>query len=408
MLVVQKFGGSSVATNERIFNVARQVVATYNQGHRVVVVLSAMGKTTNHLIEQAKSIHPNPTQRELDVLLATGEQVSCALMTMALHSLGVPAVSLTARQVSVATSSEHGNARIHHIHTHRINYELDKRHIVVVTGFQGADRHGNITTLGRGGSDTTAVATACALGADLCEIYTDVEGVYTADPNEIPTAIKLSEISYDEMLELASLGAKVLHNRSVEIAKKYNLNLVVRSSLSDAPGTVIKEKTTMEKMLITGITTDKGVAKITVAGFADTPGTAFKLFSLISSKNIGVDVIVQTQARRDGSNDISFTVASQDLKETLAVLEANKDYLGYKEIITLDSLVKLSVVGAGMISTPGIATAMFEALYDIGVNIEVITTSEIKISVLIDADMAKVAAASVHERLIERNMNLFH
>ena len=408
MLVVQKFGGSSVATNERILSVAKRVIETYNQGHRVVVVLSAMGKTTNGLIEQARAINPNHSQRELDVLLATGEQVSCALMAMALNSLGAPAISLTARQVSIATNSDHGNARIHHIHTHRINYELDKRNIVVVTGFQGADRHGDITTLGRGGSDTTAVAVACALGADLCEIYTDVEGVYTADPNQIPGAIKLNEISYDEMLELATLGAKVLHNRSVEIAKKYNLNLVVRSSLSDTPGTVIKEKTTMEKMLIAGITSDKDVAKVTVIGFEDTPGAAFKLFSLISNKNIGVDVIVQTQARGDGSNDISFTVSQKDLAETIEILQANQDYLGYKEIMTLDNLVKLSVVGAGMISTPGIATAMFEALYDVGVNIEVISTSEIKISVLIDADKAKVAAASVHERLIERNMDLLH
>ena len=404
MLIVQKFGGSSVATNDHIINAAKRVIETYNQGHSIVVVLSAMGKTTNSLIDQAKDINPNYTKRELDMLLSTGEQISCSLMAMAFHSLGFPAVSLNGGQVSILTSSDFGNARIQNIQTNRIKAELDKRNIVIVTGFQGVDRQGEITTLGRGGSDTTAVALACALGADMCEIYTDVDGVYTADPNLVENAKKLKEISYDEMLELASLGAKVLHNRSVEIAKKYNLHLVVRSSLTKEEGTIVKEKVDMEKMLISGVAIDRDVAKVTVMGVKDAPGLAFKIFSIISNKKIVVDIIVQTMGREEGRNDISFTVTRKDLNETLKALQENKEYLDYEDLSSTDKLVKLSIVGAGLASNPGLATAMFEALYDVGVNIEVISTSEIKISVLIEEDKSKIAANSVHQRLMERSL----
>ncbi|MCL1936060.1 MAG: aspartate kinase [Defluviitaleaceae bacterium] len=403
MLIVQKFGGSSLATNERIMNVAKRVANSYDSGNSIVVVLSAIGKTTNNLIDRAMSINKSCSKRELDMLLSTGEQQSCALMAMALHSLGYPAVSLNASQVSILSSSDFGNARIQNIQTNRIKSEIEKRNIVIITGFQGIDKNNEITTLGRGGSDTTAVAIACVLGANACEIYTDVDGVYTADPNLIENSIKLKEINYDEMLELTSLGAKVLHNRSVEIAKKYNLNIVVKSSLNNEEGTIIKEKANMEKMLISGVATDRDVAKITIHGLKDIPGLAFKIFSLISKRNIVVDIIVQSTLNED-SNDISFTVQKKDLKETISILEKNKDYLEYRDLTYTNNLVKLSIVGAGLASSPGLATAMFEALYDAHVNIQVISTSEIKISVLIDEDKEKIAAKSVHEKLIERSM----
>ena len=404
MLIVQKYGGSSVATSERIRAIALQIADAYKNNNALVVVLSAMGDTTDELIEQAVKINENYPKRELDMLISTGEQQSCALMAIAIHALGLPAVSLNGRQAGILSSGEFGNARIQNIQTSRIKQELDKRNIVIVTGFQGIDRNGEVTTLGRGGSDTTAVALASALGAKTCEIYTDVDGVYTADPNLVSDAIKLEEISYDEMLELASLGAKVLHSRSVEIAKKFNIKLVVKSSLTKGKGTIVREKT-MEKMLISGLAIDKDISKVTVVGIKDVPGMAFKLFSVIARKNIVVDLIVQTMGRGESSiKDISFTVPRKDTKTTMELLEKNKDYLGYESINYTNDLVKLSVVGAGMASNPGLAAIMFEALYDVGVNIEVISTSEIKISVLIEEDKAKLAANSVHSRLMEQSI----
>lgn len=404
MIIVQKFGGSSVATTERIMNVAKRIAENYHENKSLVVVLSAMGKTTNELIGQATSISSNAPKRELDMLLVTGEQQSCALMAIALQGLGYPAVSLNASQAGIISNNQFGNARIQNIDTGRIKQELSKKNIVVITGFQGIiEGNSDIATLGRGGSDTTAVAVACALGADTCEIYTDVDGIYTADPNVVPSAIKLEEINYDEMLELASLGAKVLHNRSVEIAKKYNLEIVVKSSLTRESGTIVKEKT-MEKMLVTGLAMDKDVSKITLVNVQHTPGIAYRLFSEIANKNIVVDIIVQTMGEAKNTRDISFTVPRKDLKEVMDLVEKNSSNLNYGSINYTNDLVKLSIVGAGMASNTGIASGMFEALYEEGINIEVISTSEIKISVLISEDKAEVAAKSVHKKLIENNI----
>lgn len=406
MVIVQKFGGTSLETNERIINVARRIVDTYNQGYSVVVVLSARGKTTNELISQAADINPNSPKRELDMLLSTGEQQSCALMAMAIHSLGYSAVSLNAVQAGIISSRDFGNARIKNIKTSRIEQELDRRNIVILTGFQGTSGNGEMATLGRGGSDTTAVAVAAALCANTCEIYTDVDGVYSADPNIVSTAVKLNEISYDEMLELASLGAKVLHSRSVELAKKYNIHLWVKSSLTNENGTIVKEST-VEKMLISGLAVDKNISKVTVVGIKDVPGAAFKLFSSIAKKNIVVDLIVQTMgSNKNNLKDISFTVPQKDIKETMKVLEENKAIFGCESISHTDHLVKLSVVGAGILSNPGLASGMFEALYDVGVNIEVISTSEIKISVLIAEEQSDLAARAVHEKLMQMSLDV--
>lgn len=397
-MIVQKFGGSSLATLEHIKNVAKIIEHTYKENHPLVVVLSAMGDTTDKLINLGTELNPRYSKREMDALLSTGEQVSVALMAVALHGYGLPAVSLNAAQAGIFAGGDFGNARIQKIVTERIKQELERKNIVVITGFQGINKYGDIATLGRGGSDTTAVAVACALGAEKCEIFTDVDGIYTADPNLVKTAEKLDEIGYDEMLELASMGAKVLHNRSVELAKKYNLNLVVKSSLQNNEGTVVKEKT-MEKMLMSGLAVDKNIAKITVIGMKDAPGIAFKLFSLIAKKNIIVDIIVQTLG---GSikKDIAFTVSTEDLPEALETLQKNQDFLAYENLHYTENLAKLSVVGAGMTSNPGVAAAMFEALYDAGINIKMISTSEIKISVLIKEEDAKQAANAVHDRLI--------
>ena len=320
MLIVKKFGGSSVADKERIFNVAKRCIEDYQKGNDVVVVLSAMGKTTDGLIAKAHEINPNPPKREMDMLLVTGEQMSVAYMAMAMASLGIPAVSLNAFQVAMHTTSAYTNSRLKRIDTERIRNELDAKKIVIVTGFQGVDRHDNYTTLGRGGSDTTAVALAAALHADACEIYTDVEGVYTADPRIVPNARKMSEVTYDEMLEFASLGAKVLHNRSVEMAKKYGVQLVVRSSLNYAEGTVVKEEAKMEKMVVSGVASDMNTARISVIGVKDEPGIAFKLFNYLAAKNINIDIILQSVAR-DGRRDIAFTVPKTELQEALAIIE---------------------------------------------------------------------------------------
>lgn len=375
MLVVKKFGGSSVADKEKIFHVARRCIEDYKKGNQVVVVLSAMGKTTDGLLAQAAEINPAAPKRELDMLLACGEQTSVALMAMAMSSLGVPAISLNAFQVAMHTTSAYGNARFKRIDSERIRNELDAGKIVIITGFQGINKYDDLTTLGRGGSDTTAVALAAALRADACEIYTDVEGVYTADPRIVPNAKKMKEISYDEMLELATLGAKVLHNRSVELAKKYGVPLVVRSSLNNAEGTMVKEDAEVERMLVSGVAVDKNVARIAIMGLKDEPGIAFKVFDLLAKHNIVVDVILQSIGR-DGSKDISFTVSRDDAQEAVEILEKNQKRLTIQKIEMDDTVAKVSVVGAGMQSNAGVAAGMFEALYNAGVNIRMIGTSE--------------------------------
>ena len=398
MLIVKKFGGTSVADKDRIFNVARRCIEDYKKGNDIVVVLSAMGKTTDVLISQAKEINPNPPKREMDMLFTVGEQTSVALMAMAMDALGVPAVSLNAFQVAMHTTSRYGNARLKRIDTERIRNELEARKIVIVTGFQGIDKMDNYTTLGRGGSDTTAVALAAALRADACEIYTDVDGVYTADPRNVKNAKKLDEITYDEMLDLASLGAGVLHNHSVEMAKKYGVQLVVRSSLNNSEGTVVKEETKMERMLVSGVACDKNTARIAVIGLQDQPGVAFKLFNHLANHNINVDVILQSVGR-DGTKDISFTVAKDDVEETLATLERHKNTSLICDKVDVDrNVAKVSVVGAGMISNPGVAATMFEAMFNENINIKMISTSEIRITVIIDENEADRAVKAVHDK----------
>ena len=387
MLIVQKYGGSSVANAERVFNVAKRIMRTRMEGNDVVVVLSAQGKTTDGLIAKAKEINAKPSRREMDMLLSTGEQQSVALMAMAISAIGGRAVSLNAAQVGIETTNTYSNARIRHINTERIENELDEGSIVLVTGFQGVNAIGDTTTLGRGGSDTSAVALAAALNADMCEIYTDVEGVYTADPRVVPDAVKLDEISYDEMLELASLGAKVLHSRSVEVAKKYNVKLVVRSSMSEAEGTEVKEDVKMERMLVSGVAADKKVSRISIMGINDEPGKAFEVFSLMAKEKVSVDIILQSTGA-DGKQNISFTIGEDDLDIALKALEKNKERLTAREIVHDENTAKLSIVGAGMATNPGVAAMFFEAMYDAGVNIQMISTSEIKITVL----MALMAA----------------
>lgn len=396
MLVVKKFGGSSVADKERIFNVARRCIEDYEKGNDVVVVLSAMGKTTDGLIAKAHEINPNPPKRELDMLLVTGEQVSVALMAMAMSSLGVPAVSLNAAQVVMHTSSAYGSAKLKRIDVERIRHELESRRIVIVTGFQGINKYDDFTTLGRGGSDTTAVALAAALHADVCEIYTDVEGVYTADPRVVPNARKLAEVSYDEMLEFASLGAKVLHNRSVEMAKKYGVKLMVLSSLTRAEGSIVKEETKVERTLISGVAADASVARISVLGVENKPGITFRVFNLLAKNHINVDIIIQS-VTEPGKKDISFTVAKTDLSDTMDLLRENRESLTAREIVSEEGVAKLSVIGAGMCSNPGVAAKMFEALYSADVNTEMIATSEIRITALIDERDVKRAMRAVHD-----------
>lgn len=397
MLIVQKYGGSSVADAERVFNVARRIMKTKAEGNQVVVVLSAQGKTTDGLIAKAKEINPRASRREMDMLLATGEQQSVALMAMAINALGGRAVSLNAVQVGIETTNTYSNARIRTIHTERIENELERSNVVLVTGFQGVNQLGDLTTLGRGGSDTSAVALAAALNADICEIYTDVEGVYTADPRVVPDAQKLDEISYDEMLELASLGAKVLHCRSVELAKKYNVKLVVRSSMTDAEGTEVKEDCKMERMLVGGVAADKNVSRISIMGIKDEPGKAFEIFSLMAKEKVSVDIILQSNGY-DGRQNISFTIGRDDLELALKALEKHKERLTAQEIVHDDSVAKLSIVGAGMASNPGVAAMFFEAMYDAGVNIQMISTSEIKITVLIAKDDIDAAMVAVHDK----------
>lgn len=396
MLVVKKFGGSSVADKDRIFNVARRCLEDYEKGNNIVMVLSAMGKTTDRLIAQAHEINPHPPKRELDMLMVTGEQISVSLMAMAFHSMGVPAVSLNAAQIRMQTTSAYGMAKLKRIDTERIHHELESRKIVIITGFQGINKYDDMTTLGRGGSDTTAVALAAALHADACEIYTDVDGVYTADPRIVPNARKLKEVSYDEMLEFASLGAKVLHNRSVEMAKKYGVQLVVLSSLTRAEGTVVKEGAKMERMLVSGVAADKNTARISVLGVKNEPGTAFKLFNLLAKNGINVDIIIQSIGR-GSSKDISFTVARTDLEDAVKLLNENKELITAQDIQFEETVSKISIIGAGMTSNPGVAAKMFEALYSANVNIKMIATSEIRITVLIDEVDTNRAMRVVHD-----------
>jgi len=400
MLIVQKYGGSSVANAERVLNVARRILESYRSGHKMVVVLSAQGDTTDDLLAKARALNPDPSKRELDMLLATGEQQSVALMALAIHKLGAPALSLNAVQVGIEATSQYGNARIKRIRPERITRALELNNIVIIAGFQGVNRYGDLTTLGRGASDTTAVALAAVLGADLCEIYSDVDGVYTADPRMVPNARKLPNISYDEMLELASMGAQVLHNRAVEMAKRHRVKLVLRSSWSEDEGTEIKEGSTMEKLLFSGLAVDKDVARISVMGLLDRPGIAFHIFSLLATQKISVDIILQT-AGSGKTKDISFTVVQADLDAVLKTLEANKEAIGYEAVTSDISLAKLSIIGAGMATNSGVASAMFEALYDCGVNINLISTSEIKITVLIDKEVAEQAARAIHDKFAQ-------
>ena len=398
-LIVQKFGGTSVKNTERIFNVARIVTETYAQGNDVIVVVSAQGDTTDDLIEKAAEINDKPSKREMDVLLSTGEQISISLLAMAIEKLGYPVKSLTGWQAGFLTDSTHGDSRIKRIDTERLTNEINKKNIIIVAGFQGINRYDDITTLGRGGSDTSAVAIAAAMHASVCQIYTDVDGVYTADPRHIKGAQKLDEITYDEMLELATLGAQVLHNRSVEMAKKYAVNLEVLSSLERVPGTQVKEAVKVEKMLIKGVTSDNNVARISVVGVPDQPGIAFKLFSLLGKNKINVDIILQSIGR-DNTKDISFTVSRAHKEQSLALLRDYADTVDAKDILCDDNISKVSVVGAGMQTHAGVAAKMFEALMDANINIQMISTSEIKISVLIDKKDSDKAVAAIHDAFI--------
>lgn len=398
-LIVQKYGGSSVRDAERVMNVASRIVEAYDAGNNVVVAVSAQGDTTDDLIEKAKEINPNASKREMDMLLATGEQISISLLAMAIEKIGRPVISLTGWQAGVATNSKYSHARIKTVNCTRIQNELDKRRIVIVAGFQGINKFDDITTLGRGGSDTSAVALAAALGADICEIYTDVDGVYTADPRFVKNAYKLDDISYDEMLELASLGANVLHNRSVEMAKKYHVKLAVKSSLNKTEGTYVKEVDKVEKMLVRGVTRDNDCARIALCGVEDTPGKAFQVFAVLSKKNIAVDLIIQSIGN-GGKKDISFTTSESDLEEALKLIEDNQDIIKADQINWTKDVSKVSIVGAGMVNNAGVATTMFEALYNVHININMIATSEIKISVLVDQKDAERAVVAIHDKFM--------
>jgi aspartate kinase len=399
-LIVQKYGGTSVANTERIRNVAARVARYHQQGDRVVVVVSAMSGVTDNLIRMAREVMPLPTEREMDVLLATGEQTTIALTAMALHALGLDAISMTGGQAGIVTDGVHTKAKIQNITPKRIHDLLHSRHVVIVAGFQGQTLDGLITTLGRGGSDLTAIALAAALQADLCQIYTDVDGVYTADPRIVPGARKLEEVSYDEMLELASLGAKVMQSRSVEFAKKFGVKFEVRSSLNDNPGTIVKEETkSMEDILIRGVSLDKNQAKVTLVSVPDQPGVAARIFKALGDAAINVDMIVQNISHGSGrpATDLSFTVDKPELLKARKVIDGLRAEVGFGETIADEQVGKLSVVGVGMKSHSGVAGKMFGSLASAGVNIGMISTSEIKISVVVDLDKAEAATRAVHE-----------
>ena len=399
-LIVQKFGGTSVRDRDRIFNVARIVANTRNAGNDVVVVVSAQGDTTDDLIQKAAEITSDPSEREMDMLLNSGEMISISLLAMALMEIGVPAVSLTGWQAGFQTDRAYSKARIKRLECERIESELARNRVVVVAGFQGLNKMEDLTTLGRGGSDTSAVAIAAALHADRCQIFTDVEGVYTADPRKLPNARKLEEITFDEMLELASLGAQVLNNRSVELAKKYNVELEVLSSLNPVPGTLVKEATkAMEGMMIKGVAKDEDVAVVTLVGVPDVPGTSFKVFSLLAQKKINVDIILQSTGR-DGNKDLIFTVPRSEAENTRKLLNENASRFGGSEVEIKTGVAKVSIVGAGMQSHFGVAAKMFEALSENQINIQMISTSEIKISVIIDQKDADRAVNAIHAAFI--------
>ncbi|MDU7339129.1 MAG: aspartate kinase [Clostridium sp.] len=396
-LIVQKFGGSSVANAERLRNVADIITKTYSQNNDVVVVVSAQGDTTDDLIAKAKEVNPRPSKREMDMLLTAGEQMSASLLAMTIEQMGFPVVSLLGWQAGFQTDTAYGSARIKRVVPDRIKKEIDKRNIVIVTGFQGVNRYNDMTTLGRGGSDTSAVAIAAVMHADLCQIYTDVEGVYTADPRKIPNAKKIDVISYDEMLELATLGAQVLNNRSVEMAKKYNIEMEVLSSYNRVPGTIVKEASKMEKMLISGIAKDNGVARVAIIGVPDRPGLAFKVFSKLSAKGVNVDIILQSIGR-NGTKDISFTISEDHLQAAMEVLTPYVEQIGASSVVYDEDVAKVSIVGAGMETHPGVAAMMFESLFESNINIQMISTSEIKISVLIERKDADKAVAAIHNK----------
>ena len=395
-----------MADADRVRNVASIVADTYKAGNDVVVVVSAQGDTTDDLLEKANEINPHASKRELDMLVTAGEQISASLLAMALEGMGMPVISLLGWQMGMKTNSNYGNARIKRIESERLEAELNRKNIVVVAGFQGINKYDDITTLGRGGSDTTAVAIAAALKADACHIYTDVDGVYTADPRIVKDAKKLDEITYDEMLELATLGAQVLHNRSVEMAKRYNVNLEVLSSFSGQPGTKVKEVAkTMEKPYVSGVAKDKNIARLALVGLPDKPGTAFRIFSTLARYKINVDIILQSIGRND-TKDISFTVTHSDMDKAREAMEKMKDTLGFDHIDVTDDIAKVSIVGAGMINNPGVASLMFESLFNAGINIHMISTSEIKVSVLVDKSDADNAVQVIHDRFFEEYGNL--
>ena len=397
-LIVQKFGGTSVADTDRLRNVAKIITDTYKAGNQVVAVLSAQGDTTDDLIAMAGKVNPNASNREMDMLLSTGEQISVSLCAMAIEALGCPVISLTGWQAGMFTNTVSRNARIKRVDTERIEAELNQRKIVIVTGFQGINRNQDITTLGRGGSDTSAVALAAALDAELCQIYTDVDGVYTADPRTVKGARKLDDGTYNEMLELATLGAQVLHNRSVEMAKKYNVRLEVLSSFTGHPGTKVKGVVKrMEKSYISSVAKDKNISRIALIGVPNEIGTSFKVFSLLAQNHINVDIILQGIGHEEGK-DICFTVAESDLLRAAGLLEDHRDEIRYARLETNTEIAKVSVVGAGMINNPGVAATLFEALYDANININMISTSEIKISVLVDKKDADKAVQVIHDK----------
>jgi aspartate kinase len=399
-IIVRKYGGTSVGSVDRIKAVASGIVKKYLEGNKMVIVVSAMGDTTDHLLEMAHQINNNPSPRELDMLLSTGEQISIALLAIAIESLGQKAISLNATQVGIITDTIHKRAKIVEIKRNRIQRELDEGKIVIIAGFQGITSDLDITTLGRGGSDTSAVAIAAALDAKVCEIYTDVDGVYTADPRKVKGSQKLSKITYDEMLELANLGAKVLHPRSVELAKNYNIPLVVKSSFVEKEGTYIVGDDEMEKKhIVRGVTLDTDIAKIAVIEVPDRPGIAYTLFSELAKKEIKIDMIIQS-IQKKGMNDISFTVKKEDLHEALAVCEEVRAKMNAKEVVHSEEVAKISVVGVGIFGNAGIASNFFEALYEKNINIRMISTSEIKLSCLIDKDQGDEALRSIHEKFV--------
>jgi len=402
-LIVQKYGGTSVGSPDRIKNVAARVAKYRAQGDQVVVIVSAMSGVTDGLIKLAKDIAPLPSEREMDMLLATGEQQTIALTAIALQTLGVPAVSLTGAQAGIVTDGVHTKAKIHNITPKKVHELLGQGNVVIVAGFQGETPEGQITTLGRGGSDLTAIALAATLKADLCQIYTDVDGVYTADPRIVKNAKKLDEISYDEMLELASLGAKVMQSRSVEFAKKFGVVFEVRSSLNDNPGTIVKEETkSMEGVVVRGVSLDKNQAKVTLVAVPDKPGVAARIFKALGDATVNVDMIVQNISHGSSppATDLSFTVDKPDLLKAQKVIDGLKNELGFRDVIATEKIGKLSIVGVGMKSHTGVAGKLFETLANEGVNVDMISTSEIKISVVIDLAKGEQAMKAVHAAFI--------